>query len=75
MREGTVLLQKKVITVMMIPVDSMLALSTQLDDLREDNIPVVARMSDGLSTLTYRSRQDVEVCLYFDPDESGNPIF
>lgn len=68
-------LSKKVITVMMIPVDSMAELTTQLNDLHEDNIPVDARMSTGLSTLTYRSRQDVEVCMYYDPDESGQQYF
>lgn len=58
---------------MSLPVDSMAALLVELEYLHERNIPVDARVSEGhLSTLTYRSPQDVEVCMYFDPDELGD---
>lgn len=55
-----------------IPVDSMDDLLANLEYLRERGVPVDSRIDVGhLSSLRYTTRQDVDVFMYFDPDEAG----
>lgn len=55
-----------------IPVHTMAELLANLDDLQERGIAVDSRIDAGhLSSLRYVTRQDVDVFMYFDPDELG----